>query len=366
MNAVRCPVRRRDVRPAFTLAELLVVITIIGMLAALVSGGLIVSRQAARESATKATIAKLHNIITAKYEEYRTRRVPLGDADIRTIASGAPYNVPANQPIPLPIVAHIRLMALRDIMRMEMPERWSDIQQAPKCVPLTSAPSVYRAYQARCAINAPTPANAPAECLYLIVTIACGPDARRQFHASEIGDTDGDRFPEFLDGWGHPIYFLRWAPGFNDSDVQANAVAQSELDAQPAGQEIQAWTTSNTLTLRQQVAQEDHDPFDPRRLDMSADPTNSNDPPRGWRLVPLIYSGGPDVWLDDRVQPPQPPQWRGYGLATDNSASAGPYVWTPALADSPYVRGWGLPVRDSTSQAWVHYDNIHNHRIEPR
>jgi len=347
MNAVRCPVRRRDVRPAFTLAELLVVITIIGMLAALVSGGLIVSRQAARESATKATVAKLHNIITAKYEEYRTRRVPID-------TTGMPN---------LQLAALARLQALRDLMRMEMPERWSDIQQLPQCVLLANAPSVYLAYRARCLDNSgnliPTPANAPAECLYLIVTIACGPDARRQFHASEIGDTDGDRFPEFLDGWGHPIYFLRWAPGFNDSDVQANAVAQSELDAQPAGQEIQAWTTSNTLTLRQQVAQEDHDPFDPRRLDMSADPTNSNDPPRGWRLVPLIYSGGPDVWFDDTAQ-----QWHGYGLSIDDTSN--PYVWRPALADSPYVRGWGLPVRDSISQSWVHYDNIHNHRIEPR
>ena len=62
---------------AFTLVELLVTITIIGMLAAMMLGALQVARQAGREYATKATIAKLNNIIMQRYESYLTRRVPI-------------------------------------------------------------------------------------------------------------------------------------------------------------------------------------------------------------------------------------------------------------------------------------------------
>ena len=62
---------------AFTLVELLVTITIIGILAAMTLGALQASRQAGREYATKATIAKLNNIIMQRYESYLTRRVPI-------------------------------------------------------------------------------------------------------------------------------------------------------------------------------------------------------------------------------------------------------------------------------------------------
>ena len=97
-------------------------------------------------------------------------------------------------------------------------------------------------------------AYAPAECLYLIVTLAGGEDARTQFSADEVGDTDGNGLYEFIDGWGRPIYFLRWAPGFNDSDLQCNITCpQDGVDA----------------------AEYDHDPFDTRKVDPSA-----------WRLMP--------------------------------------------------------------------------------
>ena len=48
-------------------------------------------------------------------------------------------------------------------------------------------------------------------------------DPRGQEHVSgaEIGATDGDNWNMFLDGWGHPICWLRWAPGFTQySDIQ--------------------------------------------------------------------------------------------------------------------------------------------------
>ena len=35
------------------------------------------------------------------------------------------------------------------------------------------------------------------------------------FMPDEIGDMDEDGMKEILDGWGTPIEFLRWAPGYS-------------------------------------------------------------------------------------------------------------------------------------------------------
>ena len=95
-----------------------------------------------------------------------------------------------------------------------------------------------------------------AECLYMIVTRGLDdPDVMEQFSPDEIGDVDGDGLPEFLDGWGNPIKFLRWAPAY-----------KSPLQPDPA-----------TVTQS--------DPFDP----LNVDPKKPTYP-----LYPLIYSAGPD------------------------------------------------------------------------
>ena len=58
----------RSVRRGFTLVELLVTISIIGIMAALTMGVVHSARQMAAEAATKATIAKLNAIIMKRYE----------------------------------------------------------------------------------------------------------------------------------------------------------------------------------------------------------------------------------------------------------------------------------------------------------
>ncbi len=282
-------------RPAFTLVELLVVVVVIAILAGLVMGALQAARETARTAKTRATISKLHNIIMAMYESYRTRRVP-----ISTMTASGPMN-PHD-------AAVARLNALRDLMRMEMPERFSDITAPPMY--LSSAPALSQAYSNRLKSATSTDTtNGPAECLYMIVTIACR--ARGQFNENEIADTNNNGLPEFVDGWGHPIFFLRWAPGFVDSDIQAPYVAGAM--GAPNG-----------------PAATDHDPFDPMQVDSNA-----------WRLVPLIYSAGPDGQ---------------YGLAEDTKNGSTPYTWkndTYTLTPP-----WGS--RDGTTSL----DNIHNHRIQ--
>ncbi len=165
------------------------------------------------------------------YESYMTRRVPL--------------NMSAMTPAQ---AAQTRLNAIRDLMRMEMPERWNDVINGP--ISGIPEPSLHKLYNTKYNATKPGPDHAMAKCLYLWVMTAI-PDAKTMFSSREIGIVDGDGWQTFIDGWGHPISFLRWAPGFSQySDIQV---------ADPLNH---------------------HDPFDYRNVDAA-----------GYQLFPLIYAG---------------------------------------------------------------------------
>ncbi len=218
-------------RPAFTLVELLVTITIITMLAGLTLGGLRMARTAAREIKTRSTVAKLDEIIMRMYAGYEHRRVPI-DTSGMTRAQAI----------------ETRYYALRDIIRMEMPDSFAEIDEGPQ-VDGIGQPALHAAYQAA---QRGSPDHESARCLYLIVSTA-HPRELQHFNPNEI-DVHGG-VPVFVDGWGNPICFQRWPAGFDESDIQSpNAEAGSEEFIR--------------------------DPFDPHGV--------SNEP----RLLPLIYSWG--------------------------------------------------------------------------
>ena len=92
------------------------------------------------------------------------------------------------------------------------------------------------------------------ECLYLLITMATGDgEALEYFKQGDIGDVDEDGNPEFLDGWGNPISYIRWPAGFESPRQDLNPATQM------------------------------HDPFDPME-------TQAND----YVIFPLVYSYGPD------------------------------------------------------------------------
>jgi hypothetical protein len=291
------------------LIELLIVILIISILAALVLGVAAVASETSRAAKSRDNVTRLHTLLVGHYDTYKNRRVKVRQPVIDGINSEAASKNWSLAQTGL-VNATARLFALRELMIMEVPDRWSDVllrdvPASPSGVndalyPFyldssgaavagngrTSLANVYLRRYASIAtgINSLTglpntgeqiTENQGAECLYMVITQACGDgEARALFAESSIGDTDGDGAPEFLDGWGHPVSFLRWAPGF-DSQIQLNANNFLPLPINSA------W---------KKAALVGHDPFDVFRVDAPA-----------FRLVPLICSAGRDEAIGIRL-----------------------------------------------------------------
>lgn len=203
-------------RRGFTLVELLITVSIIGIMASMVLFAMFGATESARKRKTEALVARLNAIVQAKWESYETRRIPV------TLLAGTNPQLAAKQ----------RLDCLRDLMRMEMPDRWTDVDDDPATPfefnppnPKMARPALSQGYlrqltAARNRTPAPSPSdiglNAGAECLYLIVKGVVGEDGDGSdaLKPDSIADTDGDGLLEFVDAWGTPIKFLRWAPGF--------------------------------------------------------------------------------------------------------------------------------------------------------
>lgn len=362
-NSRFSPLTPRASRDGVTLVELLVVILIISILAALVLGVASLAGETAREQHSKHVVERLHTLLTDYYDTYKTKRVRLSTTTEKLIR-----NQFGSGPKLGAALAEARLYAQREMILMDIPDRWSDvlltsietfdssnIQQPLYLSGRTDLSNVYlrRFMQIVGRQNSITGAtntadeirrNQGAECLYMVIMNATGDgEAPTLFGENCIGDSDGDGAPEFVDGWKHPINFLRWAPGF-DSQIQLNGN-----------------TLANNPSTATTDISKDHDPFDVFRVD-----------PNAYRLIPLIYSPGRDEssglnsaqeFVTWRLTPPQ-------ALTFGNTA---PFIRGPIL--TPYIKGspgyptdyLGTsmheinPAEDETSK-----DNVHNHLLGKR
>jgi len=306
--------------------------------------------EAARRARTKATIVKLHTLLMERYESYKTRRVDVNQGILNQIETAFQNgDIDARQRGQ--VLADARLLATRELMKLEMPDRWSDVignsvSSLPPTTPINSfvqplilstRPSLTQAYLRRYrSINtadvATIQSNQGAECLYMVIMLATGDgEARTLFGQQDIGDTDGDGAPEFLDGWGNSIQLIRWPAGF----VDVSELMSGNADA-------------------------DHDPFDPFRRDSpDAQRPNSSTHPissvligpldnniAAYRLVPLLYSRGSDGETD---------------LIVDTGAVVGldPYA---ALYGTPNTQLGTARDIDNDGEGW--HDNIHNHLLD--
>ena len=301
-------------RPGFTLVELLMVLTIIAMLTSALLGAIYAAQEAARATQTRHTIAKLHQRTMYHWETYRTRR-------LRIAPRGS---LPGNPNENYTSFARRRLELLWRVMQAEMPDHYSDFTQyasVPDYSPFVLARWYQQVVQATPDPAKVAKANQAAECLYLFITVGARSEDDLPVRSREVGDTDGDGMLEFLDGWGQPIRWLRWAPGF-----------------QLAGVQMQAGGTIS------------EDPFDPLKVSRLIPPANNsqwNNTPTGY-MIPLIYSVGPDGESGLNDPDSNPSGWPQFNKDWH------PLSWFPGPGGTPAPRG---AVLDANLAA----DNIHNY-----
>lgn len=307
---------RRSVRTAFTLVELLVVMGVLAMLSSLVLVGLASAAEQARANRTRSQIQKINELLMPRWEEYRYRRVEASKSG----------NVQARRTS--------RVDKIRQLMRMEMPCHIQDVEFGISNTSVaigseTTEPALWRRYR-RAVMNragsfsAWSSTNDDAECLYMIIeSIQVGDtNGLDFFKPSEIGDTDDDGMPELLDGWGNPIHFIRWAPGFIGprSNIHKNTSP---------------------------------DPFDPLGVRQGRLQTAGAGIYDHYPLFPLIVSEGPDEALDIRVK------------FTTTALTEATINGSPP--NNPYYENSGARLGDEgdTNSNGVdeYFDNISNHQL---
>ncbi len=311
-------------RNAFTLIEILMVILLISILAGMVTAAVSAAGDTAKRSRTRAIIATINDVLETKYESYKTRPLPVAVRNYQV--QGETYSSVVVQPRES---ARVRLMMIRDLMRMEMPDRISDVRDGPSSLsavaqlmipqsdgsyersnpafrPVTwNRPAAHVSYQERVVASWSREFES-AECLYMIMSTTSmnGVPALSSIPSSNIGDTDDDGMPEILDGWGTPIGFIRWPVGYIESD---GAVPGIDIP----------------------------DEFDTFRVDWSyvdnSSPSAHPRPPGGnavrtFALKPLVVSAGPDREFGIRFG------FNGSNSATDplRRLHYGSMTWPPA------------------------------------
>ncbi|MGB7323518.1 MAG: prepilin-type N-terminal cleavage/methylation domain-containing protein [Rubripirellula sp.] len=245
-------------RNAFTLVELMIVIVVIGLLAGMASLAISGVANTAKISRTRGIVSLINDVLLTKYESYKTRPLPVAVANFNA-ATELKIEVPPRE------AARIRLLMIRDLMRMEMPDRKIDVLDDPMSIsgsvfqvivdtnnqiirqttpvkrPVAwfdnpgnsgkNIPAQLQSYRDRVPQPVPTPSNPTptrydgwtrewesAEALYLIMstTFVDGMLAIEGIPSSNIGDIDGDGMPEILDAWDTPIGFIRWPVDYVD------------------------------------------------------------------------------------------------------------------------------------------------------
>lgn len=177
-------------RRAFTLVELLVVVTIILVLMGLIGAAVSGARGSQKKLATQGLIAKLDGVIQQQFATYAGRDV--------VAASPA-----------------ARAVELRRQVTGDLPDRWVDVKyMADNAAKFTSPHQQTYIAVWNSMTTKPTADYAGAECLFMIVMrggiancLDCGDLA-----GSSIGDKDEDGAFEFWDAWGNPIGYILW-PG---------------------------------------------------------------------------------------------------------------------------------------------------------
>lgn len=345
-------IQRTYHRTAFTLVELLVSLVVLSLLAGMVVAAVQGVNQTAREARTRSIIDAIDSVLMEQYQSYKYRPFSVEIPSLET-------QIDPSTEVGLEVLAsesaRVRLMMIRDMQRMEMPDRLSDIADAP--TPLFAAanrvvvnnagnivgtrneksrrklflvswydanatagsvvrpdadsiPSRLAAYRSRFPAgfdftNDEALKNQGAECLYLIMATSFvgGSPAIDVIPNSSIGDTDNDGLPEILDGWGNPLGFIRWPVGYLDLEQSIDTAVADDVDLFRSDY---AYAVSNATS--------------------PALVTDVNSVPpvqvRPWSLRPLVFSAGADGEFGIAANP-----WSDAGVEQTNFSYRANWDW---------------------------------------
>ncbi|MDD3588350.1 MAG: type II secretion system protein [Thermoguttaceae bacterium] len=440
-----CPARSS----AFTLIELLVVITLIAMLGSMSIAVSRVAIESAKKSRTEMTIAKIDAALTTMYEKYADKKVDVSPYLSRSFSNTGKLWFYDNCAYPnndlwkyygtnstaqfymsdtskwsgtagqvylrnnhFLVPALWRLHLIRDMMRMDMPCWATEIYWGPvlpdgsldsrtgRTTPLSViyqgalSTATGNNWDAIFSWSDAQHAQFNAELLFLVVMNG-DPETRQLFNDREVADVNNNGLFEFVDGWGRPIYWLRWAPGIGSTDrpffnaILSNgsvsaaiktdlrtalltSAINTDTDRQYSGNEVYTGayacrpgndpvfgyvnqvTAIETALNQVDPVRVDDDPLDPLGMDclcpiLSNNRLNS----RSWLLVPYVFSCGVDGMAGINS-----------GNFRCNNVGQMPEFMRTVLYPFQYNLNCGKYEVDSNGVLTNYQkDNIHNHKI---
>jgi len=214
-------------RSAFTLVEILVVIAIIAILAALTTAGIFQVVGSQRASNTRATMSAVMKALKQHWDFViaEARKEPPSPA-ARALAGPDPTGERAKV-----IWVKLRLMEAFPMTFAEIANPSVYTPAANPYIPtgMRKYNSTYLKLLQQSKAFPVVPPQKPSEtsaCLILALSInrggaAINPDT----FGSSVVDTDADGLREFVDGWGNPLYFYRFPTPQNWNDLQLTNTA---------------------------------------------------------------------------------------------------------------------------------------------
>jgi type II secretory pathway pseudopilin PulG len=218
-------------RPASTLAELLVALVIVTILAGLLMTAVLRFLGVQQTQVTATTLEKVASELDKQVKEvvYQAGQEPV-PANVLTLAGGNPQRA--------------RVLWVKMRLKQEFPTSYGEaLQPVPAALLQPAGPLVAGDLPPKNVFVQALPAAAndaateSSACLLLALTQGRGGvtwDASQTLGAGFVRDTDGDGLPEIVDAWGKACLFVRCP--FGNSDLNPGGLVAGAHDAQdPAG-----------------------------------------------------------------------------------------------------------------------------------
>ena len=250
----------------FTLVELLLVIAIISVLAAMSLGVLRNAQDSAKSAATQARITQIEALLAIQLEDYEVRRLPISNRELADYVRANPAKDEDGDNVKVFVqLQALRRQILMDIINSEFPRPYIDAQDgfrlnpdvgqfpsdigpvvgAAETVPFGDEPVGFRTWLETNYMNpvnetplserldqlktsairslerfnpdpdnadAGDPFNLPGEYLYAVLERldVDGTPAVELLGNAIVGNVDGDQFSELIDAWGEPLQLRIW------------------------------------------------------------------------------------------------------------------------------------------------------------